>query len=370
MPIFQQNDKMPQTLYNAGGMSVNTMVNSELRLAFPCAYPKLSGTAKFKQQPADFRVFENMAVDFTGQGEHLWLLIEKTNTNTNWLAGQIAQHFQLSKNQVHYSGLKDKQAVTTQWFSCQIPIKQDVEPLIASFHLPDVKILKYTRHLKKCQIATHKSNHFEIWLRDSSLSREQLIERLEHIRVNGVPNYFGPQRFGIDGQNIFHAKELLSKRAKKSKKQKELVFSALRSFLFNTVLAQRVTEHTWQTLLPGEAVQITGQKGFFNLEQAKEDKAVIIEKFNKGLYHPTGPLYGENDENVSGELAQFESECINRYPLFIELLSRARLIPARRALRIFAQNLEYQFQENEDCCLRFELPAGGYATSILKEIIT
>lgn len=351
-------------------MSVNTVINSEPSLAFPCAYPQLSGTAKFKQQPADFRVIENMPVEFTGQGEHLWLLIEKTNTNTNWLAGQIAQHFQLSKNQVHYSGLKDKHAVTTQWFSCQVPIKQDVEPLIQTFTLSDIKILQYTRHQKKCQIAMHKSNHFEIWLRDSSLSRVQLTERLEHIRVNGVPNYFGPQRFGIDGQNIFQAKELLSKRAKRSKKQKELIFSALRSFLFNVVLAQRVTDHTWQTLLPGEAVQITGQKGFFNVDHAKEDKASIMEKFNNGLYHPTGPLYGENDENVAGELAQFERDCINRYPLFIELLARARLMPARRALRLFVQNLDYEFQENADCCLRFDLPAGGYATSILKEIIS
>lgn len=333
------------------------------------AYPSLIGHAEFKKNPADFKVDEKLSIKFTGEGEHLWLHIEKSNTNTDWLAGKLAQHFDVQRRNVSYSGLKDRHATTRQWFSIQMPGQKEAANKVPEFSLEDVTILEHHWHQKKLHIGTHSANIFTIWLRDNTIDKNILIERFETIKKYGVPNYFGPQRFGFDGQNITDAASILANRKKSQRKQAELVVSALRSYLFNQVLSQRVHNNTWTTILPGEALQMDGQKGYFLYEEAKEEKKGLLEKCIQGTCHPTGPLWGDSNDIVHNEVSDIENNCFEQYPEYIELLSNRRLDPARRALRMTPHNLTYEFNVNNDCCLSFELFSGCFATSVLKEII-
>jgi len=342
---------------------------SIVRLHTNSVYPPLTGNAKFKQNPKDFKVDEKLSIAFTEQGEHLWLYIEKINTNTDWLAGKLSQHFEVAKRSVSYSGLKDRYATTRQWFSIQMPGRKEATNKIPSFCLDGIRILEYHWHQKKLHMGTHNSNLFAIWLRENSIDKKDLIERLEAIKKYGVPNYYGLQRFGHDGNNIIDAPIILANRKKSQRKQAELVVSALRSYLFNQVLSQRVKDKTWNTILPGEALQLDGQKGYFLFDDAKESKNSLIEKCNQGKCHPTGPLWGERNDLTSHTVRDIENSCFTQYPDYIKLLSNRRLDPSRRALRMIPQNLTYQFNDINDCCLSFELAPGCFATSVLKEII-
>lgn len=332
-------------------------------------YPTLTGSAQFKQSPEDFKVNEKLSVAFTEEGEHLWLYIEKTSTNTDWLAGKLSQHFDVTKRNVSYSGLKDRHATTRQWFSIQMPGRKDASDKIPSFSLEGIKILEYHWHQKKLHMGTHDSNIFTIWLRENSFAKAELIDRLERIKQYGVPNYFGSQRFGFDGNNITDAAIILSNRKKSQRKQSELVVSALRSYLFNQILSQRVEDKTWNTILPGEALQLDGQKGYFLFNHAKESEESLLKKCDQSECHPTGPLWGERKDIVSHTVLDIENDCFNQYPDYIKLLSNRRLDPARRSLRMIPHNLTYIFNEHNDCCLSFELAPGCFATSVLKEII-
>lgn len=342
---------------------------SEVNFYTTCAYPALAGHAEFKQNPEDFKVNEKLSIDFTGEGEHLWLHIEKTNTNTDWLAGKLSQHFDVSRRAVSYSGLKDRHAITRQWFSIQMPGRKEATNQIPDFSLEDITILEHHWHQKKLHMGTHSANIFTIWLRANTIDKAALTERLETIKKYGVPNYFGPQRFGFDGQNITNAITILSNKKRTQRKQAELVVSALRSYIFNQVLSKRVKDNTWTTILPGEALQLEGQKGHFSFSEAKESQDVLLEKCVEGICHPTGPLWGDRNDIVTREVLDIEDSCFHQYVNYIQLLSNRRLNAARRSLRMMPHSLTYEFNEKNDCCLSFELSPGCFATSVLKEIL-
>tara|TARA_R110002110_G_scaffold415856_3_gene658443 strand:+ start:21318 stop:22334 length:1017 start_codon:yes stop_codon:yes gene_type:complete len=334
-----------------------------------CAYPTLAGHAEFKKNSADFKVDEMLSIEFTGEGEHLWLHIEKSNTNTDWLAGKLAHHFDVQRRSVSYSGLKDRHATTRQWFSIQMPGRKDAINQIQDFSLEDINILEHHWHQKKLHMGTHSANIFTIWLRNNTIDKHALIKRLDIIKKYGVPNYFGPQRFGFDGQNIKDAAAILANRKKSQRKQAELTVSALRSYMFNQILSERVKNKTWTTILPGEALQMDGQKGYFLFENAKEEPDVLREKCIRGACHPTGGLWGDQNDIVNKEVAKIEDMCFELHPEYVKLLANRRLDPARRSLRMIPHNLVYEFNENNDCCLSFALSPGCFATSVLKEII-
>lgn len=211
-------------------------------------FAKSPVTAVFKQQPEDFRVTEELGYTPSGQGEHVYLWIEKTGLNTEQVAKDIAKLLAISVNQVSYSGLKDKQAVTKQWFSVVWPIKKEFPHLLGN----SWQVIEQHRHDKKLRRGSHQSNHFQIVLRDLQGDTAELERRLQIIKQQGFANYFGEQRFGYQGQNLVKAKALLAGEFKCKPFLRSIYLSAARSYVFNAYLSERVRQGNWNQVLAGD----------------------------------------------------------------------------------------------------------------------
>ena len=157
-------------------------------------YAKPVSTGIFKFQADDFQVVEDLGYSPCGEGEHQFVFVEKTNTNTAFVAEQLARFVNLPLRQITYAGRKDKYAVTQQWFGIHAPGKPDFD--FSNFELEGVKVLKQVRHNKKLRTGQLKGNHFTITLRQV-LHPEAIEARLQEIEKHGVPNYYGEQRFGV-----------------------------------------------------------------------------------------------------------------------------------------------------------------------------
>ncbi|HAE48086.1 MAG TPA: tRNA pseudouridine(13) synthase TruD, partial [Tistrella mobilis] len=174
------------------------------QLLGPRVWGESCGRAVLKATPDDFRVTEVLDIALSGAGEHLWLLIEKRGLNTEEVARQLARAAGISLRNVSYAGLKDRQAVTRQWFSLQLPGRAD--PDFSALWNDQLRCLEQARHQRKLQRGAHSANGFFIRLTDLVADQSQLDERLQIIAAQGVPNYFGPQRFGRDGSNLHDAR--------------------------------------------------------------------------------------------------------------------------------------------------------------------
>jgi len=161
----------------------------------PCAHGGPVCQGILKARPDDFYVAEQMHVTPEGQGEHLWLEIEKIGWNTEDVAMLLAKQARVHRLSVGYSGLKDKHAVTRQWFSLHLPGKDDPE-----FDWPEgLTVLQAGRHRRKLNRGTHRANDFRLRVTGFQGDRDALESQLHTIMMHGVPNYFGEQRFGRGG---------------------------------------------------------------------------------------------------------------------------------------------------------------------------
>ncbi|MFN3618313.1 MAG: tRNA pseudouridine(13) synthase TruD, partial [Aquabacterium sp.] len=219
--------------------------------AWPHAYPITGASATLKGLNEDFRVTELPLQLPSGEGEHLWLDIEKNGANTAYVAQQLAEAVGVTERDVGYAGLKDRYAITRQWFSIYLPYgKGPVEtPDLTRLQHPEFKVLSQQRHLKKLRPGDLRGNHFRIVLRDVAGGPEALAAveaNLKAIAAQGVPNYFGAQRFGFDGDNVEQGRAMLAREIRvRNPKKKGIYLSAVRSFIFNEVLAQRIQQGLW-----------------------------------------------------------------------------------------------------------------------------
>ena len=227
----------------------------------PRAYGPAPARGHIKQHTDDFRVDEILGFEPQGEGPHVWLRIRKRDTNTQWLAGALARLAGVARREVGYAGLKDRAAVTSQWFS--VPIEGRAEPDWGDIASPEVELLRVTRHRKKIRRGIQKGNRFQLRVQGFSGDRESLHCRARLLATGGAPNYFGEQRFGRDSGNITRAWEMLvgSKRVR-DRHLRGLYLSAARSMLFNRVLARRVGQANWCRAIPGEALMLNGRRGF------------------------------------------------------------------------------------------------------------
>ena len=171
------------------------------KLDFARAYPSTGLSGLYRKQEQDFQVSERLGYDLSGSGEHLYLLIEKINTNTDYLAKQIARELHLPERAIGYAGKKDRFAITRQWFSVHLPGKELQQELA----IEGARVIESKRHQQKLRRGELEGNEFQLRLdlnNPTSESLESLKARLELIKAEGFPNYFGAQRFGHDGQNL------------------------------------------------------------------------------------------------------------------------------------------------------------------------
>jgi len=338
------------------------MQNIEIPV-WPYVYGGPSGTGKIRSLPEDFIVKENLSFEPSGAGEHAFLLIEKKGENTEYVARQLARFANVRQRDVSYAGLKDRHAVTTQWFSVWLPGKAD--PDWTQFETDSTKVLHVARHARKLKRGVLSGNSFKLTVRDWQGDQEKTIQQLELIKANGIANYFGSQRFGNEGQNVSKALAMFEG-AKVGREQRSIYLSAARSYLFNLILAERATKANWNQPIAGDTYQFDLSHSCFQSEQAD---AEIIRRLAAKEIHPTGALWGRGNADVSADALVIEQAVIDKHQLLAQGLIANAVDRDRRALRVNVQNLQWRFVNGETLELDFALPAGSYATSVLREII-
>ena len=317
-----------------------------------------------RSRPEDFRVDEQLGFDADGSGEHCLLHVEKTGANTGWVAQQLARFAGVRARDVGFAGRKDRHAVCRQWFSVWMPGGQSPD-----FHACDidgVSILAVDRHGRKLRPGSHAGNRFEIVVRDLQSGAGALEPGLRRIAAAGTPNYFGAQRFGRGASNLELARAVFAGTARPGRTQRSLALSAARAAIFNDVLAARVEAGNWNTVQPGECLNLDGTGSFFLYEPAQEDE--IAARLAAGDIHVTGPLWGEGELPTSGPVAALEREVAGRHGDLCHGLAGARLRHERRPLRLFPREFEWQL-DGATLTLRFGLPRGAFATAVLDEFL-
>lgn len=335
---------------------------SEIDLQRALGAPAL--TAQFRASPEDFQVEEIDGFEASGSGEHLLLTIEKRGMNTAFAAKRIAQWAGLPELAIGYAGLKDRHAVTRQRFSVHLPKR--VAPDLLSLQSDDFRVLKSEWHAKKLPRGALAGNRFVLVLRDVQGERDAIEQRLQAIAARGVPNYFGEQRFGRDGDNVANALAMFGGRRVR-REQRTLLLSAARSELFNRVLAARVAQGNWDQGLDGEVWLLDGSRSVFGPEPWNDVLASRLAAFD---IHPSGPLWGAGELRTASAARDIETSALidEPAPALRAGLEAAGLKQERRALRLKPQQLQWQWLQDETLELQFALPPGTYATVVLREL--
>ncbi|WP_058481012.1 tRNA pseudouridine(13) synthase TruD [Legionella waltersii] len=332
-------------------------------LDWPRVYGKPQSTASFKLVPEDFQVHEITFDQFSGEGEHIVLKIEKRGLTTEEVIKSLARLINKPTKLISYAGLKDRQALTTQWLSIHAPgeIIDGIEQLQA----PGWRVLEHNRHNKKLRPGYLVGNQFVIRLKDIS-DEEDLIQRLEQISKTGVPNYFGEQRFGREGGNLIKAEEMLVQGRKvKDRFLKGVYYSAARSWLFNLILAKRVREHCWNTPLSGDVMQLSGSNSIFGIDEVDD---ILMQRIQDKDVSPASPLPGKGKSMVKAQALEFIHEVYSDWMPWITGLENHGLEEAWRSNTLYTNQFECTIND-KTAELSFSLPPGSYATAVLRELV-
>lgn len=318
-------------------------------------------SARIREQPEDFRVDEVLGFAPGGGGEHLFVCVEKRQANTAWIAKQLAKWAGIAPMGVGYAGLKDRHAVTRQWFSLHLPKR--IAPA-TPFEDPEAVLIEQIWHNRKLPRGALKGNRFHLRLRGVDGAREAIEQRLAEIAARGVPNYFGAQRFGRDGRNL-HAAEALFAGRRFDREERSILLSSARSAIFNVVLAARVQRGDWDQLAEGEVCMLDGSHSVFGPEPITPE---LIERATRMDIHPTGPLWGTGALRSAGGLAELETHGAAQFEALRAGLESVDLKQERRALRLPVRELKWQFEDAQTLQIEFFLPAGAFATSVLEAL--
>lgn len=324
--------------------------------------PPISGA--IRRTAEDFQVIEIPAFSPSGEGEHRILHVRKKLMNTAQVGKLLARHANLPPSRVSWAGMKDRNAVTEQWFS--VHIANLPEPDWFALNSDNLKVLEVYQHQRKLKKGVLKGNQFYLRVTDVEGDIEALKSRYETILDHGVPNYFGEQRFGFRGRNIHKALAMFRKPPRRMPRHERGIYlSAARALLFNAVLDRRVREHSWNRILPGEICMLKGSHSVF----AADGEPDLQQRLDHFDIHPTGPMWGDGELTSSGDCQALETGVIADYEEFARGLVNAGLKQERRALRL--EPLFFQMQVARDSVsFNFELPPGSYATAVLHELMT
>lgn len=312
---------------------------------WPHAYPATGASATLKRLNEDFIVTELPLQLPCGEGEHIWLDVEKNGANTAFVAQQLAEAAGVQERDVGYAGLKDRHAITRQWFSIYFPSGKSGEtPDLTQLQHPEFKVLSQSRNVKKLRPGDLLGNRFRIVLREVTGDRDAIEANLQAVASTGVPNYFGAQRFGFDGGNVEQGRAMLAREIRvRNPKKKGIYLSAVRSFVFNEVLAQRIQQGLWGQALPGDVMDEAGR--------------------------PTGPLWGRGRVSTTDQAQALENRIAERHATLCEGMEHAGLDQERRSLVACPADMSWDWPQADRLVLSFCLPAGNYATSVLAEIL-
>ncbi|WP_100656246.1 tRNA pseudouridine(13) synthase TruD [Alteromonas flava] len=332
---------------------------------------KPQASARFKAIADDFIVTEELGYATSGEGEHIFLWVEKQDLNTAFVAEALAKFTGLPLRAVSYAGRKDKFALTQQWFGVHMPGNQQLD--WSAFSLPGARILDNQRHHKKLRTGQLKGNRFTIRLRDLT-DMPWALERAALIKAYGAPNYFAEQRFGVvrgsDGQlhtggNLAMAQRMMDGETIRNRNKRSMAISALRSWLFNHVVSARINADCYDEILAGDAMQLSGSNSFFIVPAVDE---TLRQRLSEGDIAITAPLAGKGKWLTQDAAEEFEQQSCRNFQPVLDTLTALDLKQERRAISLRPENFEWDVDGN-DLCLQLSLPAGCYATAVIRELV-
>lgn len=326
---------------------------------------KPQGTGIIKANPEDFIVIEDLGFGPDGDGEHLLLRILKNGCNTRFVADALAKYLKVHAREVSFAGQKDKHAVTEQWFCVRLPGKE--MPNMKGFELEGCQVQEYARHRRKLRLGALQGNRFTLVLRNVS-DRAELDQRLNTILHQGVPNYFGSQRFGMGGNNLHQALRWAQTNAPiRDRNKRSFYLSAARSAMFNQIVSERLKKPDFNQVIDGDALQLAGRGSWF--VATPEEMPELQTRVDNGDLLITAPLPGDGAWGTLNAALAFEQQCVAEETELQGLLVRERVEAARRAMLVMPKELSWNWWDDATVELSFWLPAGSFATSVVRELM-
>ena len=329
-------------------------------MIYPYGAPQVA--AVLKSTAADFEVEEVLGFEPGGEGEHLFLWVEKCGLGTHELITRMAKDHDLPPNVFGYSGLKDKHALTRQWLSLHLPGKE------VPFDQPTgegYRVLRQLRHHKKLRPGTHKFNRFRICLREIRELPDATLQQISSVRAQGFANYFGHQRFGRKQDNVQQALAQLGTR-RLSRTRKSMLLSSLRSHLFNQILATRIELGHWHKPLEGDVFMLRGSHSIFS----DPLDAALLERFRQQDISNCASLYGSGRNLMCARSAEIEQQIFTENTDITNCLERHDSRLQMRPLRVAA---EYFSCDHDPAAgllrLNLSLPTGSYVTTMLEHFL-
>jgi tRNA pseudouridine13 synthase len=336
-------------------------------------------SARFRSSPEDFFVEEIASFQPSGEGEHLLLTVEKRGMNTVFVAKTLAAWAGIAEMGIGYAGMKDRHAVTRQRFSVHFPKR--ASPDIGLLESADLRVLEHSWHNRKLSRGALAGNRFVLVLRDVLGDHASIEARLEAIRTHGIPNYFGEQRFGREGDNVVAARRLFAGNAqgranvaggrmpgataRVRREQRSIYLSAARSEMFNAVLGRRIGMGNWNIGVEGEVWMLDGTQSVFGPEPFS---AELKDRVLSQDIHPTGPMWGAGELRSRDQALEIERTALAPFADLQAGLEKADLRQERRSLRVRVHDLQWQWQAEDVLQLGFRLAPGSYATEVLAEL--
>jgi tRNA pseudouridine13 synthase len=333
------------------------------------AWPRLDARATARSEPEDFIVEERLGFDPAGQGEHVLLHVCKRGLNTDQVARALARHADVKRVSIGFAGLKDRHAVTSQYFSVHLPgISEQAEPDWTALNSTQLKVLSATRHTRKLRRGGLIGNAFRLCLREVQGDPDVITERLQCVSESGVPNYFMDQRFGHQCNNLARADEMLLQGKRiRDRHMRGIYLSSARSWLFNLVLSARIDADNWNSALEGDSYMLDQSRSCFQVDNIDETLQTRLARLE---VHPTGPLWGRGRSLVDGRTAILEEQALAEWEGWKSGLEMVGLDMARRRLRMRVAGLEWTWPDSDRLELSFSLQPGSYATAVLRELIS
>jgi len=337
----------------------------ELLRPLPYLTPELPGVGgRIKARPEDFEVDEIPAYEPCGSGEHLFLWVEKRDVGAEWFVREIARRLGIAAGEIGTAGLKDRHAVTRQWVS----VPAAAESRLGEIDGNDITVLRVSRHTNKLRPGHLHGNRFRVLIRDVEAAGERVEPILARLRDHGLPNFYGPQRFGRDGETAALGMALLKRERSHVRNPflRKLALSAAQSLLFNDYLARRLTDGLLRTVLVGDVMAKWPAGGMF----VAEDPAIEQARFDAREVVSAGPLFGRKTFAAAGPAAEREAAVLRDAGFTVDAFDGfGKLVQGtRRHNLVYIDDLTAAV-EADGLRLTFTLPAGSYATVLLREVM-
>ena len=320
---------------------------------------------EIKAEPDHFVVEEIPLYEPAGEGEHVYVRLTREGWTTRALQKRLTDLFGLREVDVGCAGLKDKHARVTQTFSLLL---RDVDEATVARRIQEalpVEVVWARRHRNKLRRGHLLGNRFRIVVlhpEPEAMARAEVVAQA--LQAHGLPNFYGVQRFGIDGDNARRGREVLFGRGPRERWLRRFLLSAYQAALFNAWLTERIRRGWFERLLTGDIAKKTDTGGLFEVM----DAAAELPRFQRGEITYTGPIYGARMRWASGEPGELEWMVLQRAEVTTEMLRRARLDGSRRPARLFLNDLSIE-PHPDGLLFTFTLPKGAYATTVLREFM-